>query len=841
MSVTITWAPSTDTDVARYEIERAPASSGPWVDAASIDHNFAGANYAKGRFFYEDAAGVLSDWYRIRAIDVLEQASEWSDPYQATEFPLEIARVLVTGKVLMPDGSVPRKGTITAVLSKSGSVLDGTTSQRVAESVTVELEDDGAIPAELVLVPNDAITPSGTYYLVTIKVTTQARERKLWTEKWQLASTPDPIDIGAVPRLDAIPGLALAATLAGTQAQADAAAASAAAAAASAAAIPTLPAPETGKALGWDAQGGLTNVDTAPPADIQALLAALTHPAGYVPSSEDEIWFLLATPDSTAPEVTAFAVEPTATSLVVAVTSFLATDAVGVTAYLVTESATPPLANDAGWAASAPTHVTASGAGAITFYGYAKDAAGNVSTGLSSTCTITLGDVVAPTVDTFVVPATADSLTVAITSATASDAVGVTAGMITESGTAPLAGAAGWVAWTGSGGLPVGLQSYTTPGAGAKTLRLWAKDAAGNVSSALTAACTFTVSQVATPTFLPIAGSYIADQSVAISCATAGATIHYTTDGSTPTDASPTYSGAISVTSSTTLKAIAMKTGLTDSAVGSATYTLQCATPTFNPPAGTYGGTQSVTIASTTSGAEIRYTTDGSDPSGASTLYTGPVSVPASATLKAIAIKSGRTNSAIGSAAYVIRTTLVPENANFDTAITATTEQTGAWSYLTAGSGAASAGRYASAEMTGPYVGRVHGGNYGDYAYLLYKWTRAEIDAVSLLTFDIRLKQAGRTGVIIYAYDSLGNHLISYTDNDRQTIRISGTWGSNADTTTIAGAAVNVTQAVSFDLKSWVTSKLNAGKTWADVAKVQILLWSDANSGASEIYFDNFR
>ena len=79
------------------------------------------------------------------------------------------------------------------------------------------------------------------------------------------------------------------------------------------------------------------------------------------------------------------------------------------------------------------------------------------------------------------------------------------------------------------------------------------------------------------------------------------------------------------------------------------------ATPTFNPPAGTYSGTQSVTISTTTAGASIRYTTNGSTPSSTlGTVYSGPVAVSGSLTLKAIAYKSGMTDSLVASAAYTI-------------------------------------------------------------------------------------------------------------------------------------------------------------------------------------------
>jgi hypothetical protein len=78
------------------------------------------------------------------------------------------------------------------------------------------------------------------------------------------------------------------------------------------------------------------------------------------------------------------------------------------------------------------------------------------------------------------------------------------------------------------------------------------------------------------------------------------------------------------------------------------------AAPTFNPPAGSYTGAQSVAIATPTSGAAIHYTLDGSTPTASSTLYTGPISVGSSITVSAIAVASGLTSSAVARASYAI-------------------------------------------------------------------------------------------------------------------------------------------------------------------------------------------
>lgn len=80
--------------------------------------------------------------------------------------------------------------------------------------------------------------------------------------------------------------------------------------------------------------------------------------------------------------------------------------------------------------------------------------------------------------------------------------------------------------------------------------------------------------QVATPTFSPIAGTYSGAQTVTITCSTEGAVIHYTTDGTTPTASSSTYSSAITVNGDMTIKAIAVKGGMTDSEVATAAYVI---------------------------------------------------------------------------------------------------------------------------------------------------------------------------------------------------------------------------------------------------------------------------
>ncbi len=88
--------------------------------------------------------------------------------------------------------------------------------------------------------------------------------------------------------------------------------------------------------------------------------------------------------------------------------------------------------------------------------------------------------------------------------------------------------------------------------------------ASGDGNSAVASAAyamTGSLPAAVTPTFLPAAGAYTSAQSVVLSDSTTGATIYYTTNGTTPTAASTKYAGPITVSSTETLQAIAAATG----------------------------------------------------------------------------------------------------------------------------------------------------------------------------------------------------------------------------------------------------------------------------------------
>jgi nucleoid-associated protein YgaU len=162
----------------------------------------------------------------------------------------------------------------------------------------------------------------------------------------------------------------------------------------------------------------------------------------------------------------------------------------------------------------------------------------------------------------------------------------------------------------------------------------------------------------ASPVFNPGEGTYTEPVDVVITSATDGAQIRYTLDGSSPSSTSGTlYSGPIHIGATTTITAVASKADFLDSSPAKATYTITgtVAEVIFDPPEGTYQDAQTVTLQSATEGAEIYYTTDGSDPSATQgTLFQGSVEVGSTMTLKAVAVKKGWKDPPIASAVYTI-------------------------------------------------------------------------------------------------------------------------------------------------------------------------------------------
>ena len=167
------------------------------------------------------------------------------------------------------------------------------------------------------------------------------------------------------------------------------------------------------------------------------------------------------------------------------------------------------------------------------------------------------------------------------------------------------------------------------------------------------------------PTASVAAGPYTSAQTVALTTLSGLPTsstpvyIRYTTDGTQPSATAGTlYSAPITISTNSTLRAVAYATGIATSPVASFAYTFssgQNATPAFSILAGTYGGAQAVAVTNHVN--PIRWTVDGSTPSSTvGTLLTFGATIPiaASCTLKAIQTGGGLTDSAVASAAYTI-------------------------------------------------------------------------------------------------------------------------------------------------------------------------------------------
>ncbi|MEI7765218.1 MAG: fibronectin type III domain-containing protein [bacterium] len=180
--------------------------------------------------------------------------------------------------------------------------------------------------------------------------------------------------------------------------------------------------------------------------------------------------------DSVLPVVTAFDVPLNSGSLTVPINSFIGTDNLSVTGYLVNESSSTPSINDVGWTANAPTIYAFSSGGIKTLYAWTKDAAGNISLSASDSVNV---DLIAPSITQFTIPVNSLSLTTNISSLVATDNFMVTGYLVNESSSTPNVNDIGW-----SGTAPT---NYIFSTDGSKTLYAWAKDVVGNISISMSA------------------------------------------------------------------------------------------------------------------------------------------------------------------------------------------------------------------------------------------------------------------------------------------------------------------------------------------------------------------
>jgi endoglucanase len=165
----------------------------------------------------------------------------------------------------------------------------------------------------------------------------------------------------------------------------------------------------------------------------------------------------------------------------------------------------------------------------------------------------------------------------------------------------------------------------------------------------------------------PTPGSFTTAQLVTLTDSTPDSVIHYTTNGTTPTASSPVYSAPLTVSATTTIKALASASGYSASLIVIGTYTISTSAPvtpvtasvTLSPEPGSFTSAQSVMLNDSTPGAVIHYTTDGTMPTTNSPVYSEPLSVSATTTIQALAAAPGYTSSAMAGGTYTISTSTV--------------------------------------------------------------------------------------------------------------------------------------------------------------------------------------
>lgn len=191
--------------------------------------------------------------------------------------------------------------------------------------------------------------------------------------------------------------------------------------------------------------------------------------------------------------------------------------------------------------------------------------------------------------------------------------------------------------------------------------------------------------RVAKPIISPGSGTVTGPVNASITCATQGATIYYTISGNEPvpgTTFTKVYTGPILIHSNTTIRAMAMKTGMERSATAVSYLSVNnptiVATPAISHGTATYSGNQTIILGCATPGATIYYTTSGNIPTigtGFTRVYNGPIQISATTTIRAMAVKAGLTNSAVA-VSYI---TIIPTGGRM--AVQEEPESQASWSF----------------------------------------------------------------------------------------------------------------------------------------------------------------
>lgn len=227
--------------------------------------------------------------------------------------------------------------------------------------------------------------------------------------------------------------------------------------------------------------------------------------------------------------------------------------------------------------------------------------------------------------------------------------------------------------WAASGDTKSG-NSVTIQGSPGQTVSIKATALVDGADGGAVQVFTYTfMEQAPAPTASIPSGAYVMD-GAKVSLVVKEGSIYYTTDGSTPTTSSALYTAPIDASQSMVLKAIAVSDNRKPSKIVEYIYTRvgQTQAPAFSTPGGEIDLGTKVTLTDGTSGANIYYSTDGTDPSADNleslSLYTDPIQITRPVTIKAIAIHKSLHSSVVNTATYTVKEPAapVPEETNDD-------------------------------------------------------------------------------------------------------------------------------------------------------------------------------